>query len=381
MRPGFVYPLLIAMAALPATPARAVDRPPFYKVFQFPADQIPRIDGETADWDIVPDSYAIGMDQMVEDTRPNTAPDPKKLDIKVKVGWVKGENRLYFLYEAYKDYWDFSLPGLHSDIFELVVDGDRDDKKFIARWRPDATVPEFDAYFAMQGVTAQNYHIFTPALNKDWCMAWGPQQWLKELPYANHACKYNFKPGEGGKLTLEFYVTPFDLASPEGPEKSKVSQLEENKTVGISWAVIDYRGPQSEQHAFWNLASDPGVFAPRGTPGASAAGTTLAGHMMYGDAARLRAFKLMPLEAKFAKPFEAKWTYTVVDMAKRLVAFKDQSAGQVTSWHWDFGDGASSTEQNPQHTYKDPGNYIVVLDIEGPAGHSRFSRVWDVTVK
>jgi hypothetical protein len=369
------------MAALPASPARAVERPPFYKVFQFPADQIPRIDGDASDWAMVPESYAIGLDQLVEDSRPNTVPDPKKLDVAVKVGWVKGENRLYFLYEAYKDYWDFSLPGLHSDIFELVVDGDRDKQKFIARWRPDVNVPEFDAYFAMQGVTAQNYHIFTPALNKDWCMAWGPQQWLKELPYANHACKYNFKPGEAGKLTLEFYITPFDFASPEGPEQSKVTPLAENKIVGISWAILDYRGPQSDQHSFWNLASDPGVYAPRGTPGASASGTTLAGHLMYGDAARLRDFKLMPLEPKFVNPFAARWTFSVVNMAKRLVAFKDESTGQITAWHWDFGDGTTSTEQNPQHTYKDPGNYIVVLDIEGPAGQSRFSRVWDVTVQ
>jgi hypothetical protein len=31
---------------------------------------------------------------------------------------------LYFLYEAYEDYRDFSLPDLHNDIFELVVDSD-----------------------------------------------------------------------------------------------------------------------------------------------------------------------------------------------------------------------------------------------------------------
>jgi len=367
------------MAALSATTARAVDRPPFYKVFQFPPDKIPRIDGDPSDWAIVPDDYAIGMDQLTNDARPADKPDPSKLDVKVKVGWVKGENRLYFLYEAHKDYWDFSQPNLHNDIFELVVDGDRSGGKFIARWRPDATVPEFDAFFSMQGLSAQNYHIFTPAKDKDWCMAWGPQQWLKELPYANHASQYNFQPGGSGKLVLEFYITPFDLASPDGPEKSKASKLEENKIIGVSWAVMDYRGPQTENHDFWNLASDAGVFAPRGTPGANA--TTLAGHMMYGDASLLRDFKLMPLEPQFKKAFAAMWTFKVEDMAKRLVSFHDESSGQITSWHWDFGDGTNSNEQNPQHAYKDPGNYIVVLDIEGPAGKARFSRVWDVTIK
>ena len=360
MTSRIVYCLLAVMATLPTASARIVDRPPFYKVFQFPPDQIPRIDGDPHDWDIVPDDYAIDMDQLSDDTNPSNVPDPKKLDVKVRVGWVKGLNRLYFLYEAYKDYWDFSQPNLHNDIFELVVDGDRSGGKFIARFRPDQSVNEWDAYFAMQGATAQNYHIFTPAKDKDWCMAWGPQQWLKEMPYANHACQYNFRPGEGGKLVLEFYITPFDNASADGPAHSTESQLTENKTIGMAWAIMDYRGPQTEKHAFWNLSD---------------------GHTMYGDASLLLPFKLMPLEAKFIKPFEAKWTFNIVDMSKRLVAFQDQSVGQVTSWHWDFGDKTTSDEQNPQHTYKDPGNYIVVLDITGPAGKSRFSRVWDVTLK
>jgi hypothetical protein len=49
---------------------------------------------------MVPDSYTIGMDQLHnEHTALN--PDPKEvLDVKVKVGWVKGLNRLYFLYES-----------------------------------------------------------------------------------------------------------------------------------------------------------------------------------------------------------------------------------------------------------------------------------------
>ena len=69
-----------------------------YKIFQFPADKIPAIDGNKTDWDIVPDSFAIGTDQLVDDNHHFPAPDPKNLDVKVKVGWVKGMNRLYFLY-------------------------------------------------------------------------------------------------------------------------------------------------------------------------------------------------------------------------------------------------------------------------------------------
>ncbi|MEP6904253.1 MAG: PKD domain containing protein, partial [Actinomycetota bacterium] len=95
-----------------------------FKIFQFPADKIPTVDGKIDDWAIVPDSYAIGTDQLVDDTGKYKSPDPKNLDVKVRVGYVKGINRLYFLYEAYDNYWDFSRTDLHNDTFEVVVDAD-----------------------------------------------------------------------------------------------------------------------------------------------------------------------------------------------------------------------------------------------------------------
>ena len=41
--------------------------------------------------------------------------------------------------------------------------------------------------------------------------------------------------------------------------------------------------------------------------------------------------------------------------------FTDLSTGAVTSWAWDFGDGATSTQQNPTHVYAAPGVYTVTL--------------------
>ncbi|MEM6766366.1 MAG: PKD domain-containing protein, partial [Bacteroidota bacterium] len=42
------------------------------------------------------------------------------------------------------------------------------------------------------------------------------------------------------------------------------------------------------------------------------------------------------------------------------ITFTDQSISADT-WLWDFGDGNTSTQQNPVHTYTSPGNYQVVL--------------------
>lgn len=342
-----------------ALPVCALERPGVvYKVFQFPADKIPRIDGDTADWNAVPEDYVIGIDQLMDTSQRAAKLDRENLDVRVKAGWVKGLNRLYFLYEAFDDYWDFSRRDLRNDIFELVVDGDLSGGSFLEP--PGAKLSRKAIYQTFQNVYAQNYHIFTPALNKDWTMVWGCQSWLKDLPYGNAAYHYDFKPGERGKLVLELWITPFDYASCEGPALSRESQLAENKVFGMSWAILDYDDVRSDSHTFWNLSHNT---------------------LMYGDASRLVAFRLMPLEAPLRKSIQAGWSFKVVDMDRRIVAFADRSQGQIAAWKWDFGDGVSSTDQHPIHTYKRDGEYVVELLVQGPAGESRHAKVWDVTIR
>lgn len=45
------------------------------------------------------------------------------------------------------------------------------------------------------------------------------------------------------------------------------------------------------------------------------------------------------------------------------VSFTDQSLIMPRSWLWDFGDGSTSSLQNPVHTYSSDGNFTVTLTI------------------
>ena len=47
----------------------------------------------------------------------------------------------------------------------------------------------------------------------------------------------------------------------------------------------------------------------------------------------------------------------------RTITFADSSIGTPNCWHWNFGDGSSSTDQNPTHTYSSDGQYTVTLDV------------------
>lgn len=54
--------------------------------------------------------------------------------------------------------------------------------------------------------------------------------------------------------------------------------------------------------------------------------------------------------------------------APLTVEFTDKSTGSPTAWKWCFGDGTSSTDENPVHTYCEAGKYNVTLTVNNYAG-------------
>jgi PKD repeat protein len=52
------------------------------------------------------------------------------------------------------------------------------------------------------------------------------------------------------------------------------------------------------------------------------------------------------------------------------VTFTNTSTGSPTAYLWNFGDGTTSTAQNPTHTYTSPGTYSVSLQVSNSVGSS-----------
>jgi hypothetical protein len=249
----YLVPLLsLPLAALSLPPADVAAhhrKGVTYKVFQFPPDKIPKIDGDFRDWDVVPDGYKIDGSHLMDTVMgKGKNMDPKDLAVEVKVGWSPETNRLYFYYKMYDDVHNFNAA--RGDIFEVVLDADHSGGRYHSFEDVDAKTEA-----RLKSTTAQNYHIFTPpAKGKKWAWVWGEQQWLVEKPWAEHAFKYDFGYKEAGWLYLEFFITPFNYASFRGPTYSALHKMEEGDVFGLSWAVLDYDHDDTRYNGFWNLS-------------------------------------------------------------------------------------------------------------------------------
>ncbi len=62
------------------------------------------------------------------------------------------------------------------------------------------------------------------------------------------------------------------------------------------------------------------------------------------------------------------------------VNFSDTSSGQPTSWVWTFGDGGTSTAQNPSHVYTTAGTYSVTLTATNTIGSNSVTKTNYITV-
>ncbi len=70
----------------------------------------------------------------------------------------------------------------------------------------------------------------------------------------------------------------------------------------------------------------------------------------------------------------ADFSFDVTDM---VVSFTNAST-DASTYLWDFGDGSTSTDENPTHTYADFGSYTVTLTSKGSGGTNTVT--YDVTV-
>jgi hypothetical protein len=83
------------------------------------------------------------------------------------------------------------------------------------------------------------------------------------------------------------------------------------------------------------------------------------------DTARI-VIKSRPPKAKFKK----RRVKGVPGQIRFVDRSYDRRDGIVVGWHWDFGDGNTSTEREPVHVYAEPGRYMITLTVTDNDGET-----------
>jgi len=78
-------------------------------------------------------------------------------------------------------------------------------------------------------------------------------------------------------------------------------------------------------------------------------------------------------EEETFEPPRARWSWSSNDLTVDFSDESEEGDGAITRWSWEFDDGGTSSQQNPQHTYNDPGNYRVRFEVEDDNGETSTS--------
>jgi len=90
------------------------------------------------------------------------------------------------------------------------------------------------------------------------------------------------------------------------------------------------------------------------------------------------AFKAVKIQL-FAEGSLAHFSSNAIKATLSFSAENSVSTSHITQWHWDFGDGNTSTEAQPVHDYAQGGMYNPVLTVTDAQGHTdSYTRPVDV---
>jgi YVTN family beta-propeller protein len=161
-----------------------------------------------------------------------------------------------------------------------------------------------------------------------------------------------------GPVTASFPVLPVanfvtNVTEGDAPLTIQFTDLSTNAT-SVNWDFGD-KSNSTERNPVHEY-SDPGIYTVNLTA------SNENGIDLKSATITVTEKSLIPVAAFSASPTSGK--------APLKVAFIDKSTGSPTKWKWSFGDGTTSTIQNPTHKYSNLGNYTVSLTATNAEGNS-----------
>ncbi|MDX1686579.1 MAG: PKD domain-containing protein [Candidatus Promineifilaceae bacterium] len=200
--------------------------------------------------------------------------------------------------------------------------------------------------------------------------------------------------GGSQRLQLSFTASVADLTRPERTVEVIMRHDGEERSAGVAyWVGLPPQGAISAHPPVASVGqtvqleahpSGPGPFAQTWDLGDGRTVTANNPDVVFPAAGRYK------VSLQLANPLAVTTATTIVTVtpdpaasfsladakpaAGEALAFVNESGGEPPlSFTWRFGDGATSSERNPSHTFAEPGEYLVSLTVESDYGTAETS--------
>ena len=203
---------------------------------------------------------------------------------------------------------------------------------------------------------------------------YGPQSWKPagNNPPKDYPLYYGQDMSDSSNLWKLMFV---DLkAGNLGPNGDlDVSTLTDNGAIKVEYSIenLDKVATFNVYAYTDNAPAGHGISWTNGLASSSGVPSMISGYTVLGPEYTGRASEF-PTTGGSAPVFhepETNFTANVTSgTAPLAVQFNDTTTQKVKNWFWDFGDGRTSTSQNPVHTYVTGGNFTVSLSTANNQG-------------
>jgi PKD repeat protein len=166
----------------------------------------------------------------------------------------------------------------------------------------------------------------------------------------------------------------FIVASNSSKAQAPVPQFRASVTNGCSPLTVQFTDQSSGNPVFWNWDLGNGQLSTLQNP--VAVYTTPGSYtitLVVRNSSGINSITKTDYIVVNPSPSAGFSANTQISCLPATIQFTDNStpnAGTITAWEWNFGDGTTSTLQNPQKTYSTQGFYFVSLKVTSSTGCS-----------
>ena len=213
-------------------------------------------------------------------------------------------------------------------------------------------------------------HVWTlqvRSTNDDALLAWDPATLPADIAFTLSAAgsEYDMKDVTSASLTKSTSYVPVTIRARYSPVAAPVANFTANRTSGTAPLTVRFTDTSTGEITAWLWDFGDGATSTEQNPTHTytAPGTytvSLTATNAGGSSTESKTDYIMVMAPPPVADFSAN---TTAGPAPLAVRFTDTSTGEITAWSWDFGDGNTSSERDPVHTYTTTGNYTVALTV------------------